>query len=503
MDNAMRGSASWVLLAGVLGLSPVACGTSDNPGGDTSSSSGSSGTGSSGGSSGTGSGSSSGAGSSSGTASSGSGSGSSSGGSSGASSSGSTSGGSSGGTSGGSSGSSSGSTSGGPYTGIQVSGTKFVDSSGAEFIPRGISPGEWHNIESYMLDLSLANDSPGMGMTSLRNALTKANAADFFPTWYANVVTADDVAEWASWGTKNHMNTVRLPMNYHDLSSADGVYIDAGFQVMDQFIGWCKAHNIYVILDMHAAPGAQNCEEMSDTMDGVAHLWSEPTKYRQWTIDLWQHIAQRYANEPFVMGFDLFDEPYSDENNGDFGSSIDTLNSMYQDLIKAIRAVSPHQIIIMEGTLWSSGSDFVKGLESAIQSDPQTAMSFHEYMNFKDVPMNQSTLQQYLSARTNLGRPVWHGEYGEASAASLAGTVQIDEKNGVGWNVWTYKKVGQGSCAYEVKEPSNYSAMQTYLNGKGAGTPPSDANTIMQALAANAATKSCTSVSGWVQAMFP
>ena len=169
-----------------------------------------------------------------------------------------------------------------------------------------------------MLNVDVGDDSPGMGMQLLRKALTKAKADDFFATWEANVVTADDVAEWASWGTKNKMNTARLAINYHDVSSADGVYIDAGFQWIDQFVAWCKAHKIYVILDMHSAPGSQNCEEMGDTTDGVAHLWSEPAKYRQWTINLWQHIAQRYANEPYVMGFDLFDEPYSNEKERRF-----------------------------------------------------------------------------------------------------------------------------------------------------------------------------------------
>jgi endoglucanase len=396
--------------------------------------------------------------------------------------------------------------------GIQVQGTGFVDGSGADFIPRGLSPGEWHNIESYMIGLNLSSDSPGMGMTSLKaklaTAMGQTGADMFFTTWYANIVTQADVMEWATWG----VNSVRLPMNYHDLTTADGMYIDAGFQWLDSFIAWCKAAGIYVILDLHAAPGAQNCEEMSDTPDGTAHLWKEPQTYRQWTIDLWQHIAQRYADEPAVMGYDLFDEPYDSEPNGDFTEGVaTTLLPMYQDLTKAIRAVDPHHIIIFEGTQWSTGTGF-SGLEAVAMADPQTAWSFHEYIDLSNnTNMTQSDLDQYISVRTATNRPIWHGETGEHSYAWLQNTIKLDEMNKIGWNMWTYKKNKDPSDydpsgadptqAYSINEPTNYSAMQTYLNG---GTAPSQsvANTAMMAFAANAATMTCQYNAGWVMAVF-
>jgi hypothetical protein len=363
-----------------------------------------------------------------------------------------------------------------------------------------------------MIGLSLNNDSPGLGQTGLRNKLVTAmgqtGADAFFAAWDANVVTADDVAEWGAWGA----NTVRLPMNYHDLTSADGTYIEAGFQVMDALIGWCRTNKIYVILDLHAAPGAQNCEEMSDTPDGKAHLWTEPTKYRQWTIDLWQTIAKRYANESAVMGYDLFDEPYDTENDGSFsGGTAAVLLPMYQDLTKAIRAVDPNHILIFEGANWATGSGGFSGLEPAAQ-DPQSAWSFHEYIDLaSNVNMTLADLQPYLDLRTKTGRPVWHGETGEHSYAWLTNTITLDEQNKVGWNMWTYKKNNNPSDydpsgadptqAYSINEPTNYSKMQTYLQG-GAAPAQADANTIMMAFAANAATKTCQYNAGWVKAVF-
>jgi aryl-phospho-beta-D-glucosidase BglC (GH1 family) len=378
-----------------------------------------------------------------------------------------------------------------------------------------------------MIGLNMPNgDSPGLGETELRNSLVigigQGATDQFFSTWEANVVTADDVAEWASWG----VNTVRLPMNYHSLSTADGAYVEAGFQVLDSFIGWCKSKGIYVILDLHAAPGAQNCEEMSDTPDGVAHLWADPKTYRQWTIDLWQTIARRYANETAVMGFDLFDEPYDDENTGSFDEGVaTTLLPMYQDLTRAIRAVDAHHVLFFEGTNWSaidaSGSpNGFAGLEGAVQADPQTAWSFHEYVSLdNNNNLTKSQLNRYLSLRTTTGRPVWHGETGEHDYAWLANTISLDEANKIGWNMWTYKKandMGQDydpsgldpTQAYSVNESTGFSALLTFLQSCGIATnacskrAASTAAATAAAFAANAATPACRYNSGWVHAVW-
>jgi endoglucanase len=394
----------------------------------------------------------------------------------------------------------SGGTTGGPWAGLSVSGTGFVDGKGAEFIPRGIGLGEWHNIESYMLNINMpSGDNPGMGETELRNALTaaigQAGADQFFTTWEANLITAADVAEWASWG----VNSIRLPMNYHALSSADGTYIEAGFQVLDQFIGWCKANSIYVILDLHAAPGAQNCEEMSDTPDGIAHLWTEPQTYRQWTIDLWQTVAKRYANETGVGGYDIFDEPYDTESSGDFSTGIGTLRQMYLDITTAIRAVDTNHVIFFEGTNWSSidtsGNNGFSGLEPAW--DPQMAWAFHKYWDGNTT----ADIQGYLDLRTSTNRPVWNGETGEDNTTGWSGQmIALLEANKIGWNEWTYKKVDNNADFYSINSPANWSTVTSYL--ENGGSVPANMSTIVMDLAANAATNQCVLQTAWLKMIF-
>jgi len=388
------------------------------------------------------------------------------------------------------------------WPGLRVAGVGFVGGDGQPFIPRGIGIGEWLNIESYMLGLELASDVPGLGETRLRAALVEAMGAEganeFFATWEANIVTEADVATWADWG----VNSVRVPINYHSISSGPGATIEAGFAAIDRLIAWCKARHIYVILDLHAAPGAQNCEEMGDSADGIAHLWTEPGMYRQWTIDLWRTIAARYRDEPAVGGYDILDEPYDTEASGDFSTGIATLREFYLDVTTAIRSVDANHVLFFEGTNWSSidsspvGANGFAGLAPAW--DPQMAWAFHKYWD----PNTEAALQGYLDLRSQTERPVWNGETGEDETPGwTAAMIPLLESHQIGWNMWTYKKVDNGANYYSIVPPPNWSAMKRYLEG-GARPSQADANTIMLALASNAATSACVPQTNWLSQTF-
>jgi hypothetical protein len=97
---------------------------------------------------------------------------------------------------------------------------------------------------------------------------------------------------------------------------------------------------------------------------------------------------------------------------------------------------------------------------------------------------------------------VWNGETGEDNASGWSGAmIALLEANKIGWNEWTYKKVANSADFYSVATPPNWKAMQTYLQG-GAMPSQADANTIMMALADNAATSKCTLQSAWLKEIF-
>ena len=60
---------------------------------------------------------------------------------------------------------------------------------------------------------------------------------------------------------------MRIPFNYRlftDETYLGGQGESRGFMLIDRVVGWCKKEGIYVILDMHAAPGGQTGDNIDD-----------------------------------------------------------------------------------------------------------------------------------------------------------------------------------------------------------------------------------------------
>jgi hypothetical protein len=172
---------------------------------------------------------------------------------------------------------------------------------------------------------------------------------------------------------------------------------------------------------------------------------------------------------------------------------------MYLDLTAAIRTVDAKHILFIEGTHFStisSDEDGFAGLPPAW--DPQMAWSFHKYWDANTT----AAIQGYLDLRANTQRPVWNGETGEDRTTGWSGAmIALLEANKIGWNLWTYKKVDNDADFYSIPSPPNWSLMRTYLQG-GAMPSQGDANTIMGALADNAATSRCTLQTDWLKETF-
>ncbi len=388
----------------------------------------------------------------------------------------------------------------GPMPALHVSGTRIVDAQGKEVILRGLGVGELYNIEAYFLQIE-GDDLGGMGATKfergLRAAIGDEATQAFFERWKANVVSGNDVDRWKSWG----VNSLRVPLNYHQLTSAPGVYLEQGFAALDGLIALCKARGIYVILDLHAAPGAQNTELMSDSLDGVAHLWKEPAKYRQWTIDLWRTLAARYAGEPAVAGYDLLDEPFDDAESGSFAGdgASKILRPFYLDVTHAIREVDPEHILFVEG-----GDDWAKGFSGLEPAwDAQMVWTFHKYWDDND----EDSIAPFLALRERTQRPLWNGETGEDETRGWSkAMIALLESHGIGWNEWTYKKLAPSDTnPYSIPAPRGWDDMADYLAAHARGlpdAPPADARAIMEELADNAALERCTCNERWLHDVF-
>ena len=131
-------------------------------------------------------------------------------------------------------------------------------------------------------------------------------AADFWKAFKDNYVTRDDIRFIAECGA----NTIRLPFNYRLFTDEDYMGLSSdqdGFRRIDDVVSWCREFGLYLILDMHDAPGGQTGDNIDD---GYGYPWLfESERSQQLFCDIWKRIAERYSDEPVILGYELMNEP--------------------------------------------------------------------------------------------------------------------------------------------------------------------------------------------------
>ncbi len=128
-----------------------------------------------------------------------------------------------------------------------------------------------------------------------------------------NHVTKADIDSLASWGYNSvrpalHYNLFTLPIEEEPVPG-EQTWLDKGFELVDSLLSWCEANEMYLILDLHAAPGGQGYNAaICDYDPSKPSLW-ESEENRIKTVALWGKLAERYSDEPWMGGYDLINEP--------------------------------------------------------------------------------------------------------------------------------------------------------------------------------------------------
>ncbi len=333
---------------------------------------------------------------------------------------------------------------------LRAHGDQIVESrTGEPVLLRGIGLGGWLVPEGYMLHM------PGYGSpTSIANMIEELIGAEatarFFERYRANYVAEEDIAKIAEWG----FNCIRLPFHYAVLTPPEqpGVFLEEGWQIFDRMVQWCEKYQLYLIFDMHCAPGGQNKDNISDS-DGIeARLWTDPANQDR-TVEIWRTIAERYADEEWVGGYDLLNEPVLPA-----GHSTSELRSLYMRIAQAIREVDPNHLIFIEGKWYAT--DF-SNLTPPF--DGNMAYSFHKYWN----EPTRATIQYLLQIRKRYHVPLWLGESGENSNPWFGTCVRLMEENNIGWCWWTHKKIQTTTSPYSAPLTEGYQQLLNYWRGQG------------------------------------
>jgi endoglucanase len=321
---------------------------------------------------------------------------------------------------------------------VRTSGTELVDGQGKPLMLRGTNLGNWFEVEGYMFHLGDTAQSPREIEQLSYELIGPEKAGLFWKQWREIYITQADIDRIKAMG----FNSVRVPIHWKFFDSENA----EGFTLLDQLVQWARKDHIYVIIDLHCAPGGQTGTNIDDSY-GYPWLYLS-TEAQQHTIAIWRRIAAHYSREPIVLGYDLLNEPIPhfpqlQRFNAD-------LEPIYRRLVSAVREVDHNHIVILGGAQWDSNFKvFGKPFDSNVM------YTFHKYWTATD----STVIQEYLDFRDKYKVPIWLGESGENKDEWVAAFVKTLENNHVGWCFWPYKKMDATSSEVTFDRPVHWDAI--------------------------------------------
>ncbi|MDD3997627.1 MAG: cellulase family glycosylhydrolase [Sphaerochaetaceae bacterium] len=353
---------------------------------------------------------------------------------------------------------------------LKVIGNLVCTPTGKQMFLRGTCIGGWMNMEDFINGYSGTE-------SGIRKHVAKVLGASkseyFFQKLLDNFCTEDDIIFIKSLGA----TCIRVPLNYRHFEDDDRPfeYKESGFSRLDILLHICEKHELYVILDMHAVQGWQNCHWHSDNERGVSMFWTHP-HFQERLARLWVEIALRYRDRSVIAGYELMNEPASGTPNGDhpfdffdqYHSNWPLVNQVYRYLVDMIRSVDNKHIIFLEGDRYGR---YFSGMEAPF--DDNVIYSNHHYVPPGFGPgkypgwYGADHEQSYWDRNRYIGEitssegfayagkysvPLLVGEFGaqyhgpEEQIAdrlrSMNDQLSVYSELGLHWTTWTYKDTG-------------------------------------------------------------
>ncbi len=332
---------------------------------------------------------------------------------------------------------------------LSAEGENIVDADGNAVVLRGTNFGGWLVQEGWMCPTK-QTDTLSTDMT-LYSRFGKEKAETLIAAYQESWITEEDFKTVKELG----LNVVRVPFTYmnvyHHLSD-EGELLhpdeftlrEDPFERLDFALEMCKKYGLYLILDMHGAVGSQNGSDHSgDTSRTNLYAGTELGEaYREKTAELWALVAEHFAGESNVAGYDLLNEPTR--------ASGATQWDYYDVLYKAVREADPDHMIFIEAT-WEPNnlpSPEKYGWENVVYEyhhynwdyNDQSNKSFYTFKkllgNTHKVPSLIGEFNAWGDSRRSTGKR------DQTDPEANAGVLEFYNGEGWHWTTWTYKVVG-------------------------------------------------------------
>jgi len=331
---------------------------------------------------------------------------------------------------------------------------ELKNGSGAVLL-RGVGLGGWLLPEGYMWKLYTKCDRPRRIEALVEKLCGPEYAEGFWQRYYASYYTEKDI----EWLAAQGMNSIRLPLNSRHLFTLSECgelrFNERVLRHVDNCLSWCEKRGMYLFLDMHAAPGGQTGQNIDDSAADLPELFMEE-KNRQQLVEMWQMLARRYKDNAAIGGYDLLNEPLPEWNR----QYNHMLLPLYRSIIEAIRRIDTKHVISLEGAHWATDISIFDDFSPEEAAD-NILLQFHKYWSDPD----EESIARFISLSRRLNAPLWMGEGGENNLQWYTYAFSMYERNNIGWNFWTCKKMDTPNSPITFEIPEGWDEITDYLDG--------------------------------------
>lgn len=286
------------------------------------------------------------------------------------------------------------------------------------------SKGNWWSISDFNVYVSDMYDTIG----KLHNRFG-TNGADSLLSTYENAwIQPSDLDNIKDMG----LNLVRVPLYWETFLNRDGSWKSNAFTQLDNLVNQCSQRGIYVLLDLHGVPG---CDDAWQSGGRLGHDdYFTNTTYQSWVTSIWQGLATHYNGNPDIAGYDLMNEPVS--NNSNYTNS-----QMYNSLYNTVRAIDKDHLIVMEAfyNFDYIASPSTYGWKNVMyETHPYDMGNWNDWHSqFNSMTSAINTLKTY---KNNWNVPVYAGEFCWYSYNDIwEAWLSALDANGINWTNWAYK----------------------------------------------------------------
>lgn len=261
------------------------------------------------------------------------------------------------------------------------------------------------------------------------------------------------------------MNCIRLPFWYRNLVDENGEFYENWSSRLDWFVEEAGKRGIYVILDMHGAPGSQSGsdhsgrdgreekEKASEFFFGENAQANQELYYR-----IWETVAEHFQDNPWVAAYDLLNEAYSSYRYEATRSAEELhqlLWDIYDTTYRKIRQIDRNHVIIMEA-VW-----FAEDLPDPGQYGWENVMYEYHHYYWGDYDNLEGKQVEDMRGRLNDIRRADYDVPGYLGEFTFFNNLKAWEKAlklvddyGLSWTTWTYKTT-EGNSYWGIRSQKN------------------------------------------------